>query len=139
MILGEGAVFFSILAFAIHQIRKSIRKDIELSRQQKNFLLAVTHELKTPIASTKLYLQTMKRHQLDEAKHNWLKTLSDKMNDCNRLSTTFYPFHNSKTRLFSFTPKKLISPTQFNSPLKLINLKIVQHSRWNVPITSTLG
>jgi signal transduction histidine kinase len=72
MILGEGAVFFSILAFAIHQIRKSIRKDIELSRQQKNFLLAVTHELKTPIASTKLYLQTMKRHQLDEAKRTEL-------------------------------------------------------------------
>jgi signal transduction histidine kinase len=68
MILGEGAVFFSIVAFAIFQIRKSIRKDMELSRQQKNFLLAVTHELKTPIASVKLYLQTLKRHQLDEQK-----------------------------------------------------------------------
>ncbi len=70
MILGEGAVFFSILAFAIFQIRKSIRKDIELSRQQKNFLLAVTHELKTPIASVKLYLQTLKRHQLDADKRS---------------------------------------------------------------------
>lgn len=68
MILGEGAVFFSIVAFAIFQIRKSIRKDMELSRQQKNFLLAVTHELKTPIASVKLYLQTLKRHQLNEQK-----------------------------------------------------------------------
>lgn len=70
MILGEGAVFFSIIAFAIFQIRKSIRKDMELSRQQKNFLLAVTHELKTPIASVKLYLQTLKRHQLDEQKRS---------------------------------------------------------------------
>lgn len=81
MILGEGAVFFSIVLFAIYQIRKSILKDIELSRQQKNFLLAVTHELKTPIASVKLYLQTLKRHQLDDAKRNEIATNALTEND----------------------------------------------------------
>jgi signal transduction histidine kinase len=81
MILGEGAVFFSIVAFAIFQIRKSIQKDMELSRQQKNFLLAVTHELKTPIASVKLYLQTLKRHQLDEQKRGEIANSALQEND----------------------------------------------------------
>jgi signal transduction histidine kinase len=83
MILGEGAVFFSIVFFAIHQIRKSIIKDLELSRQQKNFLLAITHELKTPIASVKLYLQTLKKHKLDSNKQETL--LDSALQENNRL------------------------------------------------------
>lgn len=59
MIVGEGMVFFSILIFGLWRIRVSIRKDQQLSERQSNFLLSVTHELKTPLASTKLYLQTL--------------------------------------------------------------------------------
>lgn len=83
MIFGEGAVFFSIVFFAIYQIRKSIVKDLEVSRQQKNFLLAITHELKTPIASIKLYLQTLKKHQLDANKQETL--LESALQENNRL------------------------------------------------------
>ncbi len=67
MLIGEGAVFLSILFFGIWQIRKSIQKELKLSERQNNFLLSVTHELKTPIASNKLYLQTiLKRKELSE-------------------------------------------------------------------------
>lgn len=59
MIIGEGLVFFSILIFGLWRIRVSIKKDQQLSERQSNFLLSVTHELKTPLASTKLYLQTL--------------------------------------------------------------------------------
>ncbi len=59
MIVGEGLVFFSILIFGLWRIRISIKKDQQLSERQSNFLLSVTHELKTPLASTKLYLQTL--------------------------------------------------------------------------------
>jgi K+-sensing histidine kinase KdpD len=46
-------------------------------------MLAVTHELKTPIAVTKLSLETMKRHQLSEEKQQ--KLLGDAINETERL------------------------------------------------------
>lgn len=66
MIVGEGSVFFLILLLGLWKIRSSIQKDIKLSQRQSNFLLSVTHELKTPLASNKLYLQTLlKRKNLE--------------------------------------------------------------------------
>lgn len=64
MILGEGAVFLLLLIVGIWQIHRSIRKDLALSERQKNFLLSVTHELKTPLAANKLYLQTITKRKL---------------------------------------------------------------------------
>lgn len=65
MILGEGAVFLLILNLGIWQIRRSIVKELRLQERQKNFLLSVTHELKTPLASNKLYLQTILKRDLN--------------------------------------------------------------------------
>lgn len=70
MILGEGMVFFLILILGIWKLRSSIKKELRISRNQNNFLLSVTHELKTPIASSKLYLQTLQKHSLDPEKHD---------------------------------------------------------------------
>jgi K+-sensing histidine kinase KdpD len=66
MIIGEGAVFLLLLLVGIWQIRRSIRKELKLSEQQNNFLLSVTHELKTPLAANKLYLQTIKKRDLSK-------------------------------------------------------------------------
>ena len=65
MIMGEGLVFFAILVAGIWKIRSSIKKELNLSQQQNNFMLSVTHELKTPLASNKLYLQTILKRELD--------------------------------------------------------------------------
>lgn len=72
MILGEGAVFLSLLLFGIYLTRKSMSHEFRLARQQKNFLLSVTHEFKSPLAAVKLNLQTLLRRDLDRSKHELL-------------------------------------------------------------------
>jgi K+-sensing histidine kinase KdpD len=75
MVLGEGLVFFLILLLGLWKIRSSIKKELQLARNQNNFLLSVTHELKTPLASSRLMLQTIRKHDLPEEKR---KDLLDK-------------------------------------------------------------
>lgn len=72
MVIGEGAVFLVLLLVGIWQIRRSIRKELKLSERQNNFLLSVTHELKTPLAANKLYLQTIKKRDLSKEQSNEL-------------------------------------------------------------------
>ncbi|MBI1836616.1 MAG: hypothetical protein HYR91_05060 [Flavobacteriia bacterium] len=70
MIFSEGMVFFLILMFGLWKIRSAIRKELLLSQKQNNFLLSVTHELKTPLAANKLYLQTILKRNLELEKRN---------------------------------------------------------------------
>ncbi|MBK7666470.1 MAG: two-component sensor histidine kinase [Sphingobacteriaceae bacterium] len=85
MIVGEGTVFLLLLLYAFYRIRKASNKEIELVNQQKNFLLSVTHELKTPIAATKLQLQTLLKHkQLPVDQQEQL--LTNAVNETNRLN-----------------------------------------------------
>lgn len=72
MIIGEGMVFLLILIFGIWKMKSSIKKELQLTQNQTNFLLSVTHELKTPIASNKLYLQTILKRELDAEKRKEL-------------------------------------------------------------------
>ncbi|RIK82585.1 MAG: sensor histidine kinase [Planctomycetota bacterium] len=71
---GEAGLYWSLLAVGstllalilvgvIVYLVLSI-KAINLNRRQSNFIDSVTHELKSPIASLKLYLQTLSRHQV---------------------------------------------------------------------------
>jgi two-component system, OmpR family, sensor histidine kinase CiaH len=84
MIAGEGTVFLLLLLFGIYKIRQAYEREQELMQQQKNFLLSVTHELKTPIAASKLQLQTLLKHQLNPEKQKQL--LISALNETNRLN-----------------------------------------------------
>lgn len=84
MIMGEGAVFLLILMVGIWQIRRSMKKEIQLSKRQNNFLLSVTHELKTPLAANKLYIQTIQKRDLKKEQINEL--LDKSLEENERLS-----------------------------------------------------
>lgn len=68
MILSEGAVFLLIFISGAFYLQKAIKKERKLHEQQRNFLLSVTHELKSPLASIKLYLQTILKRELEREK-----------------------------------------------------------------------
>lgn len=68
MIAGEGSVFALILGLGIYRTRSTFKKEFDLSNQQKNFMLSVTHELKSPIAATRLQIETLIKHQLPQDK-----------------------------------------------------------------------
>ncbi len=84
MIAGEGTVFIGLLIAGIFQIRKTFNKESMLAHQQKNFLLSVTHELKSPIASTKLQLQTLLKHELEREKQK--EIITNAISDTERLN-----------------------------------------------------
>lgn len=83
MLYGEGVVFISLISLGFWRIRKTFREEIDLTRRQNNFLLSITHELKSPLASLKLSMQTIQKRQLDEEQIRNMANMS--MDDIERL------------------------------------------------------
>lgn len=63
--LSVGSTFILLLIVGVVLYLILSIKAINLTRRQSNFIDSVTHELKSPIASMKLYLQTLSRHQVN--------------------------------------------------------------------------
>jgi two-component system phosphate regulon sensor histidine kinase PhoR len=59
MLVSEGAFFAVLLLVLIGLLWRSFRREVELERQHRNFMSAVTHELKSPLASMRLALETV--------------------------------------------------------------------------------
>jgi signal transduction histidine kinase len=73
MILGEAGVIILSLLIGMWLINRSYNKEMMAARQQRNFLLSITHELKSPIASIRLVLETFQRRkELPEEKKDKL-------------------------------------------------------------------
>jgi signal transduction histidine kinase len=85
MVAGEGIVFLTILILGIYKTRDAFRKEFALARQQRNFLLSITHEFKSPLAAIKLNLQTLQKRTLNNEQQNSIInnaiTESDRINN----------------------------------------------------------
>ncbi|RYY68258.1 MAG: two-component sensor histidine kinase, partial [Chitinophagaceae bacterium] len=63
---GEGATFFLIILVGAILVYRAVKKQLKISNEQQHFMMAITHELKTPIAVAKLNLETMQKRRLGE-------------------------------------------------------------------------
>jgi len=66
MILGEAALFMLSIILGVWIINNSYGHLIKSAENKRNFLLSITHELKSPIASAQLGLQTIQKRKLNE-------------------------------------------------------------------------
>jgi signal transduction histidine kinase len=82
--IGEGSAFLALTLVGALFVYRATRRQIRMNAQQQNFMMAVTHELKTPIAIAKLNLETLRRHSLDPEKQQ--KIIGSTLQETNRLN-----------------------------------------------------
>lgn len=85
MIVGEGVVFVILLTWVIMRTRSGFKREALLAERQKNFLLSVTHELRSPLASIGLQAETLIKRDLPKEKQSQI--LTHVLEDTERLNT----------------------------------------------------
>ena len=85
-LLIAGLILFPLIITGVVLNTIFLVREIRRNEQHENFINAVTHELKTPIASVKLHLQTLQRRPVDEAKRQEFYQVM--VDDCDRLLGT---------------------------------------------------
>jgi two-component system sensor histidine kinase SenX3 len=85
-LLVLGIVFFVLLIFGLIINTTFLIREIRRNEQHDAFINAVTHELKTPVASIRLYLETLKTRDVDEQQRQVFYNIM--LADSDRLSKT---------------------------------------------------
>jgi signal transduction histidine kinase len=83
--IAEGVTFFILILIGASFVYRAVRRQFRMQYQQENFMMAVTHELKTPIAVAKLNLETLLKHHLDADKQK--KIIQMTLNETGRLNS----------------------------------------------------
>ena len=82
--IGEGITFLVVILVSAGFIYRATRRQIKFADSQQNFMMAVTHELKTPIAITQLNLETIKKRNLSKEQQE--KIINDSLKEVARLN-----------------------------------------------------
>ena len=82
--IAEGVTFLFLIFVGAAFVYRSVRRQFKLQQQQQNFMMAVTHELKTPISVAKLNLETLQKYNLDPEKQK--KLLRNTLDETARLN-----------------------------------------------------
>jgi K+-sensing histidine kinase KdpD len=82
--VGEGIIFMLLIWVGAVFVYLGARRYLKLGQQQQNFMMAVTHELKTPIAIARLNIETLQRRQLDTAQKD--RILQQTLTETERLN-----------------------------------------------------
>jgi signal transduction histidine kinase len=83
MVGSEGVVFLLMVLAGVWLIYRSLLQADKLRRRQENFVMAVTHELKTPLASISVFLDTLQSDKIPADKK--LSIIPRMQNDLHRL------------------------------------------------------
>jgi signal transduction histidine kinase len=99
-----GTVLFLLLIGGLSLMVVLLVREVRLNERQSNFVSAVTHELKTPVASLKLYIDTLRMRELTEEKRrDFYGTMSQ---DLDRLNATI----NNVLNAAMYTDKRVVEP-----------------------------
>lgn len=85
MILGEASVFILSLIAGIWLINRGYHNEVQLAKQKRNFLLSVTHELKSPLSAMRLILETIQNRNLNDTQK--LQLTQNGIKESDRLNT----------------------------------------------------
>jgi K+-sensing histidine kinase KdpD len=83
--IAEGVTFLILIFVGAFFVYRSTSKQFKVQLQQQNFMMAITHELKTPISVAMLNLETLQKYQLDAEKQKKLIRMT--LQETSRLDT----------------------------------------------------
>ncbi len=141
MIITESIVFSIVLFLLVYKVKKSVEHEIKMSQQQQNFILSITHELKSPLSSIKLMSQTLAKHNLNNEQKDRL--ISNSLTEVNRLQNLVEnvllaaKIDNDK---YGFVKNELNLSALINSLIKTcetaLNTKIESHIEKDIKINA---
>lgn len=87
MLAYEGPVFLLVMLLGLYIIGRSLQSEQEFKRRQQNFLMAASHEFRTPISTLRLLAQTLELRELPREKQlDYLKHISHEIDRLEDLS-----------------------------------------------------